>query len=71
MQPGFPFRLSNLDTTTEKLSIYLLGNSFSIAMKKHTAVVLTSTTIDKLNKEELEAIMAHELGHIKNSNFLR
>lgn len=42
-------------------------NSFSINKKNCTAVILTTASIEKLNNEELEAIIAYELAYIKLS----
>jgi heat shock protein HtpX len=32
----------------------------------HAAIALTTGTVDKLNKQELEGVVAHEMGHIGN-----
>jgi|LGOV01.1.fsa_nt_gb heat shock protein HtpX len=45
-----------------------VANSFSITKKKRKAIILTTTAVNKLKPEELEAVIAHELGHIKYSN---
>ncbi|MCD4843596.1 MAG: M48 family metalloprotease [Methanosarcinales archaeon] len=45
-----------------------IANSFSITKKKRQAILLTTTAVNKLKPEELEAVIAHELGHIKHSN---
>ena len=33
---------------------------------KHASVAVTTGALEKLNKAELEGVMAHELGHVKN-----
>ena len=45
-----------------------VANSFSITMKKRKVIILTTAAVNKLNPEGLEAVIAHELGHIKYSN---
>ncbi|MDD2823069.1 MAG: M48 family metallopeptidase [Candidatus Daviesbacteria bacterium] len=37
---------------------------------KHAAIALTSGILDKLNKQELEGVIAHELSHIGNRDTL-
>ncbi|MDO8638133.1 MAG: M48 family metallopeptidase [Candidatus Daviesbacteria bacterium] len=37
---------------------------------KHSAIALTSGIIDKLNKQELEGVIAHELSHVGNRDTL-
>ncbi len=37
---------------------------------KHAAVVFTTGLIEKLNRQELEGVIAHELSHIKNYDIL-
>lgn len=37
---------------------------------KHAAVAVTSGLLDKMNRMELEAVLAHELSHIKNYDIL-
>lgn len=37
---------------------------------EHSAVAATSGLLDLLSKQEVEAVMAHELGHIKNRDIL-
>jgi heat shock protein HtpX len=32
----------------------------------HTAIAITSGLLDKLNRDELQGVIAHEIGHIKN-----
>ncbi len=44
-------------------------NAFTIGYGKRSFVVLTSGLLEVLNQRELEATVAHELGHIKNNDF--
>jgi heat shock protein HtpX len=37
---------------------------------KHTAVAITSGLLDKLNRDELQGVIGHELSHIKNRDVL-
>jgi len=37
---------------------------------KHAVICLTSGLMETLNKSELEAVIAHELSHIKNYDIL-
>ncbi len=37
---------------------------------KHSAVAVTTGLLDKMNRVELEAVLAHELSHIKNYDIL-
>lgn len=52
--------------------LYLLEypdpNSFSITGKNSSSIILTTAAVDRLDHEELEALIAHEMGHIINSN---
>ena len=42
-------------------------NAFSTGRSPdHTAVAITSGLLDKLNRDELEGVIGHEIGHIKN-----
>jgi heat shock protein HtpX len=43
-------------------------NAFSIGNKKNTSIVLTSALINYLNLDELEGVIAHEIGHVKNND---
>lgn len=46
-------------------------NAFSVGRDpKHAAICLTSGALGKLEKAELEGILAHELSHIKNNEIL-
>ena len=44
-------------------------NAFAIGMDRHT-IVLTSGLVELLNEQELQAVIAHELGHIKSGHML-
>ena len=44
-------------------------NAFTIGYGERSYVVLTSGLLEVLNQSELEATIAHELGHIKNKDF--
>lgn len=37
---------------------------------KHAAIAVTTGLLDKMNRVELEAVLAHELSHIKNDDIL-
>ena len=37
---------------------------------KHTAVAITSGLLDKLNRDELQGVIGHEMSHIKNRDVL-
>jgi heat shock protein HtpX len=43
-------------------------NSFSITGKNSSSIILTTAAVDRLDHEELEVLIAHEMGHIVNSN---
>lgn len=46
-------------------------NAFTYGhIPKNARIVLTTGLMDVLTKEELEAVVAHELGHIKNYDFI-
>lgn len=44
-------------------------NAYAMGTKRH-AIVLTSSLVDAVNEEELLAVIAHELGHIKCEHML-
>lgn len=55
--------------------VYLINDSAPNAFAtgrdaKHAAVAFTTGIIDKLNKQELEGVVAHELSHINNRDIL-
>lgn len=55
--------------------VYLINDSAPNAFatgrdKNHAAVAFTTGIIDKLNKQELEGVIAHELSHIGNRDIL-
>ena len=37
---------------------------------RHAAIAVTTGLMDKMNRVELEAVVAHELGHVKNNDIL-
>jgi len=46
-------------------------NAFSTGRNEdHAAVAITSGLLQKLNRDELQGVMAHEIGHIKNRDIL-
>ncbi|MCD6097183.1 M48 family metallopeptidase [bacterium] len=56
-------------------SIYIINqpqpNAFATGRdKNHSAIALTQGLLDKLEKSELEGVIAHELSHIKNKDIL-
>lgn len=55
--------------------VYLINDSAPNAFAtgrdpKHSAVAFTTGIVEKLNKQELEGVIAHELAHIKNRDIL-
>ena len=55
--------------------IYIINDTATNAFAtgrdpKHSAIALTSGIIDKLNKQELEGVIAHELSHVGNRDTL-
>lgn len=72
------FRIvENLSITAGLLTprIYIMEelqpNAFATGRdEKHSAVVVTRGLLNKLNKVELEGVIAHELSHIKNRDIL-
>ena len=55
--------------------VYIINDSAPNAFAtgrdpKHSAVAFTTGILDKLNKPELEGVIAHELSHIKNRDTL-
>ncbi len=44
-------------------------NAFAIGMDRHT-IVVTSGLVELLDEDELQAVIAHELGHIKSGHSL-
>ena len=47
----------------------LRPNAFTVGGVKGPIVVFSSGLLTTLNKQELEAVTAHELGHIRNNDF--
>lgn len=55
--------------------VYLVNdpapNAFAVGRDpKHASIALTTGIIEKLNKAELEGVIAHELAHVKNYDIL-
>ncbi len=55
--------------------IYIINesqpNAFATGRdKEHAAIAVTKGLLDKLNKSELEGVIAHEISHIKNKDIL-
>lgn len=79
-KPAKKEQFSNLHATVENLSIvagipkpkiYYINDSAPNAFAtgrdpKHAVIVVTTGLLDKLNKVELEGVIAHEMAHIKN-----
>jgi heat shock protein HtpX len=59
---------AGLDVPKLYLVDYPDPNSFSIKGKNSSSIILTTAAVDRLDHKELEALMAHEMGHIINSN---
>ncbi len=60
---------------TPKPPLYFVGldvpNAFATGRNaKHAAVAVTKGLVDKLNDREIEAVLAHEIGHVKNRDTL-
>jgi len=43
-------------------------NAFAVGSPKNCAIAVTSGLISTLNRDELQAVIAHEIGHIKNED---
>jgi len=43
-------------------------NAFLVGTNEDTVLVVTQGAIDKLERDELKAIVAHEYGHISNND---
>lgn len=55
----------NLSKTTRKANAAFMG------LGKTKRVVLSDTLIDRFTEDEIETVVAHELGHFKNRDILR
>lgn len=47
------------------------GNAYFTGFGKHKRVVFFDTLLDKLNPDEIEAVLAHELGHFKHQHVIK
>lgn len=77
-----PLELRRLDNVTEEMAlaagiptphVYVIDdsapNAFATGMNpKRGIVVVTSGLLDKLNRDELQGVVAHEIAHIRNND---
>jgi heat shock protein HtpX len=61
---------AGLDVPKLYLVEYPDPNAFSITGKNSSSIILTTAAVDRLDHEELEVLMAHEMGHIISHNRL-
>ena len=47
------------------------GNAYFTGIGRHKRIVFFDTLLNKLNDEEIEAVLAHELGHFKHKHILK
>lgn len=47
------------------------GNAYFTGLGNHKRIVFYDTLIDSLDDEELEAVLAHELGHFKHKHIIK
>lgn len=47
------------------------GNAYFTGFGKHKRVVFFDTLLEKLNPDEIEAVLAHELGHFKHQHVIK
>lgn len=47
------------------------GNAYFTGIGRHKRIVFFDTLLNKLNDEEIEAVLAHELGHFKYRHILK
>ena len=61
-----------LSITTPRIGLIedLRPNAFTVGYGRKTMVVFSTGLLDIVNEEELSAVIAHELAHIKNHDFL-
>ncbi|MBV6458073.1 MAG: Protease HtpX [Fimbriimonadaceae bacterium] len=77
-----PLELRRLDNVTEEMAlaagiptphVYVIDDSAPNAFAtgnspKRGVVVVTTGLLDKLNRDELQGVVAHEIGHIRNND---
>ena len=59
---------SQIDIPTPRLTIYrgAMPNAFAVGTPGHGHIVVTTGLLELLEDDEIEAVLAHELAHLKN-----
>ena len=58
--PGFPSRRPTSSPTT------IRTRSRRAAIRQHASIAVTDGLLETLNREELQGVVAHEMGHVRN-----